>query len=148
MSDKGYEYTYDIPEGYVEIDPSHYEDLGLTGMVKETTLNFFVKAVNDQVVSTLSVNRDAFVDEENTYDSLMELNFTNLKQNGFEVSNIVEITRNDGSRLTKCHVTNKRFKLVSMFTCIGTLFVGSSILASDNNSEAVLEKFMKSIKVK
>lgn len=148
MSEKGFEYTYDIPEGYVEIDPSHYEEIGLTGMVKETTLNFFVKAVKDQVVSTLSVNRDAFMDEENTYDSLMELNFTNLKQNGFEVSNVVELKRNDGTRLTKCIVNNKKFRLISMFTSIGTLFVGSSILATDDKSEAVLEKFMKSIKVK
>jgi len=148
MSNKGFEYTYDVPEGYVEIDPSHYEEVGLTGMVKETTLNFFVKVKNDQVVSTLSVNRDAFLDEETTYDSLMELNISNLKQNGFEVSEVTELKRNDGSRLSKCVVTNKRFKLISMFTCIGTLFAGSSILATDADGEAVLEKFMKSIKVK
>ena len=148
MSDKGLEYTYDTPEGYIEIDPSHYEEVGLTGFVKESTLNFFVKVVNDNVVSTLSMNRDAFLDEETTYESLLELNISNLKQNGFEVSNMTELKRNDGNRLTKCIVTNKKFKLISMFTTIGNLFTGASILASDNGSEAVLENFMKSIRFK
>lgn len=143
-----FEYTYEIPAGFIEIDPVHYEKVGLTGFVKESTLNFFLKVENDKVLSSISVNRDAFLDEENTYDSLLELNITNLKNNGFEVLSKVETVRNDGTRLTICHVTSQNIKLISTFTTVGTLFVGSSIVNNGKEAEDTIIKFMKSIRIK
>ena len=143
-----FEYTYEVPAGYIEIDPVHYEEVGLTGFVKDSTLNFFLKLDGDRILSSISVNRDAFLDSENTYDSLLELNITNLRSNGFEVLSKEEMARNDGTRLTKCHVVSKNVKLVSMFTTIGTLFVGSSIVNTGKEAEDTLVRFMKSLRVK
>ena len=143
-----FEYTYDVPAGFIEIDPAHYEEVGLTGFIKDSTLNFFLKVEGDKVLSSISVNRDAFLDEETTYDSLLELNITNLKSNGFEVLSKEELTRDDGVRVTKCHVISKNIKLVSVFTTIGSLFVGSSIVNTGKGAEETIIKFIKSIKVK
>ena len=143
-----FEYTYDIPEGFIEIDPAHYEKVGLTGFVKDSTLNFFLKVDGDKILSSISVNRDAFLDQENTYDSLLELNITNLKSNGFEVLDRTEMARNDGTRMTVCHVNSKNVKLISMFTTIGTLFVGSSIINTGKEAEDTIIKFIKSIRIK
>ena len=142
------EYTYECPEGFIEIDPAHYEEVGLTGFVKDSTLNFFLKVEGERILSSISVNRDAFLDEETTYDSLLELNITNLKSNGFEVISKEELQRPDGSRVTRCHVTSKNVNLISMFTTIGTLFVGSSIVNTGKEAVETLTKFIMSIKVK
>lgn len=142
------EYTYECPEGFIEIDPVHYEEVGLTGFVKDSTLNFFLKVEGERVLSSISVNRDAFLDEETTYDGLLDLNITNLKSNGFEVISKEELQRPDGSRVTRCHVTSKNVNLISMFTTIGTLFVGSSIVNTGKDAVETLTKFIMSIKVK
>ena len=148
MEEKDFEYSYDIPAGFIEIDPSHYEELGLKGYVKESTLNFFVKVENNQPVSSISVNRDAFLDEETTYDSLLDLNIKNLAGSGFEVVSQYETTRNDGTRLTVCKITGKNFKLVNTFTTLNSLFIGSSIIdKGTGEDEGILVNFMKSIKV-
>ena len=149
MKEKEIEYNYDIPEGFIEIDPSHYEEVGLKGLVKQSTLHFFVKVVNGEPVASISVNRDSFLDEENTYDSILNLNVANLKASGFETSNITDGKRKDGVRYTKCVVNSKKMKIISMFTIIGSLFVGSSTLATpDGASEKALEKFINSITIK
>ena len=142
------EYTYECPEGFIEIDPAHYEEVGLTGFVKDSTLNFFLKVEGERILSSISVNRDAFLDKETTYDGLLELNITNLKSNGFEVISKEELQRPDGSRVTRCHVTSKNVNLISMFTTIGTLFVGSSIVNTGKEAVETLTKFIMSIKVK
>ena len=139
------EYTYECPEGFIEIDPAHYEE---TGFVKDSTLNFFLKVEGERILSSISVNRDAFLDKETTYDGLLELNITNLKSNGFEVISKEELQRPDGSRVTRCHVTSKNVNLISMFTTIGTLFVGSSIVNTGKEAVETLTKFIMSIKVK
>jgi len=148
MEDKAIEYSYDIPNGYIEIDPSHYEEVGLKGYVKKSTLNFFVKVENDNIVSSISVNRDSYIDDENSYDFLLELNLKNLKENGFEVVSIEEGTRKDGARLTKCHVSGRGVKLISMFSTIDNLFIGSSIIDDGKNNEKVIVEFMKNIRLK
>ena len=148
MEEKDIEYSYDIPKGYIEIDPSHYEDLGLKGFAKESTLNFFVLVEDNKPVSSISVNRDAFLDEETTYDSLLDLNLKNLAGSGFNVVSKMETTRTDGTRLTVCKIEGKNFKLINTFTTIGDLFIGSSIVDRGIGvDEGILVNFMKSIKL-
>lgn len=137
---KRYGFKYEGPDDYIYIGEEEYAKYNID---KDSTVGVFVKVEKDGSLTSLSINRDADVEDEYDYLSLISLNMENMEKVGMKIVQYSHHNNGRG-RIDIIHSEFNGLAFITYFTRISKIMVACSVEASqikDIENNVIVDMF-------
>ena len=137
---KRYGFKYEVRDDFEQIPEEEYLSYNID---KNTTIGVFVKLEKNGTLTSISINRDADVEDEYDYLSLISLNMKNMEEIGMKIIKYSH-HNNERARVDIIHSAFKGLEFVTYFTRVRHIMLACSVEASqikDDEDNIIAEIF-------